>query len=74
MLTIASFSFGIARQNAIHSQDNAIVIELPTNKDNKVKLFRGQKVEIKERKDDKVLILTEDGKEYWVESKNIAII
>ena len=74
VLTIASFSFGIARQNAIHSQDNAIVIELPTNKDNKVKLFRGQKVEIKERKDDKVLILTEDGKEYWVESKNIAII
>ena len=74
VLTIVSFSFGIARQNAIHSQDNAIVIELPTNKDNKVKLFRGQKVEIKERKDDKVLILTEDGKEYWVESKNIAII
>lgn len=73
-LTIASFSFGIARQNAIHSQDNAIVIELPANKDNKTKLFRGQKVEIKERKDDKVFILTEDGKEYWVESKNIVII
>jgi tetratricopeptide (TPR) repeat protein len=74
VLTIASFSFGIARQNAIHSQDNAIVIKLPTQNDSKTKLFKGQKVEIKERKLEKIRVQTEDGKEYWIEKDMVAII
>ena len=74
ILTIASFSFGIARQNAIHSQDNAIVIKLPTQNDSKTKLFKGQKVEIKERKLEKIRVQTEDGKEYWIAKDMVAII
>lgn len=74
ILTIASFSFGFARQNAIHSQDNAIVIKLPEKNESKTKLFKGQKVEIKERKLEKIRIQTEDGKEIWIEKDMVAII
>jgi tetratricopeptide (TPR) repeat protein len=74
ILTIASFSFGIARQNAIHSQDKAIVIKLPEKNESKTKLFKGQKVEIKERKLEKIRIQTEDGKEIWIEKDMVAII
>jgi tetratricopeptide (TPR) repeat protein len=74
ILTIASFSFGLARENAIHSQDNAIVIKLPEQEGEKIKLFKGQKVEIKERNLDKIRVQTEDGKEYWIEKDMVAII
>lgn len=74
ILTIISFSSGLARQNSIHSQDNAIVIKLPSQNDEKIKLFRGQKVEIKERKLEKIRVQTEDGKEYWIEKDMVEII
>lgn len=74
VLSICSFSFGLARENAIHSQDYAIVVELPEENDNKTKLFKGQKVEIKERKLEKIRVLTEDGKEYWINKEMVEII
>jgi tetratricopeptide (TPR) repeat protein len=74
VLSICSFSFGLARENAIHSQDYAIVVELTEENDNKTKLFKGQKVEIKERKLEKIRVLTEDGKEYWINKEMVEII
>lgn len=73
-LTITSIGLGIARQNAIHSQNYAIIVEIPENQDKKQKLFRGQKVEVKEIQLDKVRLETEDGKEIWLPKDNIKII
>lgn len=73
VLTICSFSCGMARQNAIHSQDHAIVVELP-KENNKVKLFKGQKVEIIERSQEKILVQTEDGKQTWINNNMIKTI
>jgi tetratricopeptide (TPR) repeat protein len=74
ILSIFSFSFGLARENAIHSQDYAIVIKLSEENQSKQKLFKGQKVEIKERKLEKIRVQTEDGKEYWIEKDMVEII
>ena len=50
------------------------MIKLPSQNDEKIKLFRGQKVEIKERKLEKIRVQTEDGKEYWIEKDMVEII
>lgn len=73
VVSVLCISSGVSRENSIHSQDYAIITQLPENHE-KTKLFRGQKVEIKAKKDTKLLILTEDGKEHWIESKNLTII
>lgn len=73
-LTLASVGLGIARQNAIHSQNYAIIVELPEIQDKKQKLFRGQKVKVKEVQLDKVRVETEDGKEVWLTKDNIKTI
>ena len=82
LLFIVSFFAGFTRQKQIQSKDNAIVFsESTTGKDSpdenstdKIKIVKGQKIKIIDKSNNWIKIKTEDGKEAWIENKNIVII
>ncbi|MDR0790600.1 MAG: tetratricopeptide repeat protein [Bacteroidales bacterium] len=86
ILTLASFSLGLIRTNAISSEDYAIVFDAnglindsedggqTYGKQKKIKLYNGQKVEITKKKGDTVFIKTLEGNNTKIESHSIQII
>lgn len=81
-LFLVSCFAGLTRQKQIQSKDNAIVFSETTmgkdspdeNSTDKIKIVKGQKIKIVDKSNKWIKIKTEDGKEAWIENKNIVII
>lgn len=82
LLLIASCFAGISRQNFINSKNQAIVFGEQTsgkdspdiNSTDKIKIYKGQKVKIIDNNLNWIKVKTEDGKEAWIENKDIIIM
>ncbi len=82
ILFVVSCFAGFTRQNQIQSKDYAIVFSETTmgkdspdeNSTDKIKIVKGQKIQIVDKSSNWIKIKTEDGKEAWIENKNIVII
>jgi tetratricopeptide (TPR) repeat protein len=81
LFSISIFS-GFTRQNQINDKAHAIVFGDRTigkdspeeNSSDKIKMFKGQKIRIIDKDNNWVKVKTEDGKEAWIEDKDIIII
>lgn len=78
---ISCFS-GFTRQNELSSKNQAIVFGEQTigkdspdkNSSDKMRILKGQKIKIMDKEDSWIRIKTEDGKEAWIETKNVVVI
>ena len=82
VLSLTSFGLGMYRQNMVHATNEAIIfssdavlVESREKSDSQqTKLFKGQKVKIKDTTGEEVFVRTEDGKEGWLDKDYIKII
>ena len=82
VLCLGSFGLGMYRQNMVHAKNEAIIfssdavlVESREKSDSQqTKLFKGQKVKIKDTTGEEVFVSTEDGKEGWLDKDYIKII
>jgi len=82
LLLITTVFAGLSRQNTMQSKNIAIVFDSQTygkdspdvNSTDKIRIYKGQKVKIIDKSTNWIKIKTEDGKEAWIENKNIVII
>lgn len=81
LLTTSVFA-GFSRQNALETKNYAIVFnndiygkdspdEISTDK---IRIYKGQKIKLIDKSANWIKIKTQDGKEAWIENKNIVII
>lgn len=81
-LLILTVFAGYSRQHTMQSKNYAIVFDSQTygkdspdlNSTDKIRIYKGQKVKIIDKNTNWIKIKTEDGKEAWIENKNIVII
>lgn len=82
VLSLTSFGLGMYRQNMVHAKNEAIIFSSEAvivenrekNESQETKLFKGQKVKIKDTTGEEVFVRTEDGKEGWLDKDYIKII
>lgn len=82
VLCLGSFGLGLYRQNMVHAKNEAIIFSSEAvivenrekNESQETKLFKGQKVKIKDTTGEEVFVRTEDGKEGWLDKDYIKII
>lgn len=82
IIFITSCFAGYTRQTQLSSKNQAIVFGEQTvgkdspdkNSSDKMKILKGQKIKIVDKEDKWIRVKTEDGKEAWIESKDIVII
>jgi len=82
LLLIITVFAGFSRQNTMQSKDYAIVFDNETygkdspdiNSTDKIRINKGQKIKIIGKNNDWIKIKTEEGKEAWIEQKNVVII
>lgn len=82
LILITSCFAGYTRQNELNSKNQAIVFGEQTigkdspdkNSSDKMKILKGQKIKIVDKEDSWIRVKTEDGKEAWIESKDVVLI
>ncbi len=80
LFTLSCFA-GFSRQSQMLSKDKAIMFGEVMGKDSpdenstdKIKIVKGQKIKIVDKSNNWLKVKTEDGKDAWIENKNIVII
>lgn len=82
LLFITSCFSGYTRQTQLNSKNQAIVFGEQTigkdspdkNSSDKMKILKGQKIKIVDKEDSWIRVKTEDGKEAWIETKDVVLI
>lgn len=82
LLLITSVFAGFSKENTMHSKSYAIVFDNQTygkdspdiNSTDKIRIYKGQKIKIIDKNNDWIKVKTEDGKEAWIENKDVVII
>lgn len=82
LLLITSVFAGFSKENTMHSKSYAIVFDSQThgkdspdiNSTDKIRIYKGQKIKIIDKNNDWIKVKTEDGKEAWIENKDVVII
>lgn len=82
LFLITSCFAGYTRQAQLSSKNQAIVFGEQTigkdspdkNSSDKMKILKGQKIKIVDKEDSWIRVKTEDGKEAWIQSKDVVII